>query len=302
MVLTDGTLTGPALCTQQKAAAVKITASRMDATLDDIASALTQSLSKDGQTVPTANLPMGGYKLTGLAAGNAAGNSVRYEQLAETINPASANLTLGPSTADDIQFQSGGAGRFKWDDGDVSLFPNTSLAYDVGKVAALWRAVYTALVSSGANELILSSGASGGISFRVSTFVCWRLNEFTGGLDQNATNGGNITFSKAGTGVLSTVSANVSAAGSVIGDATALTTEINRVGSVSLGQGVKLPDSGVGARVVVYNETATALKIYPPTGSVELNSTGLGNPFIIDAGAYLIAHRISSTKFIVLIA
>ena len=52
--------------------------------MDDIATALTNSLAKDGQTVPTANLPMGGYKLTGLAAGSAAGNSLRYEQLFTT--------------------------------------------------------------------------------------------------------------------------------------------------------------------------------------------------------------------------
>lgn len=36
-------------------------------TLNDIASAITQSLSKDGQTVPTANLPMGNFRHTGVA-------------------------------------------------------------------------------------------------------------------------------------------------------------------------------------------------------------------------------------------
>lgn len=51
-------------------------------TLSDIATALTQSLSQDGQTPVTANLPMGGFKLTGLAAGTTAGDSVRYEQFA----------------------------------------------------------------------------------------------------------------------------------------------------------------------------------------------------------------------------
>ena len=35
-------------------------------TLNDIASALSQSLAKDGQTVPTSNLPMGGFKFTGV--------------------------------------------------------------------------------------------------------------------------------------------------------------------------------------------------------------------------------------------
>lgn len=50
-------------------------------TLSDIAGALTQSLSKDGQTTPTNNIQMGGFKLTNLAAGTSPGQSVRYEQL-----------------------------------------------------------------------------------------------------------------------------------------------------------------------------------------------------------------------------
>src|SRR5512135_3194578 len=51
-------------------------------TLSDIATAITGSIAADGQTPITANLPMGGFKLTGLAAGSVAGDSVRYEQFA----------------------------------------------------------------------------------------------------------------------------------------------------------------------------------------------------------------------------
>lgn len=51
-------------------------------TLSDLATAITQSISQDGQTPITANLPMGGFKLTGLSAGTTAGDSVRYEQFA----------------------------------------------------------------------------------------------------------------------------------------------------------------------------------------------------------------------------
>jgi hypothetical protein len=40
-------------------------------TLSDIATGLSNSLAKDGQTVPTANLPMGGFKHTGVADGTA---------------------------------------------------------------------------------------------------------------------------------------------------------------------------------------------------------------------------------------
>ena len=43
----------------------------MNNNLSDIASALTASIAKDGQTTPTANLPMGSNKHTGVANASA---------------------------------------------------------------------------------------------------------------------------------------------------------------------------------------------------------------------------------------
>lgn len=43
-----------------------ITSAWANATMNDLAFAISQSLSKDGQTTPTNNLPMGGFRLTGL--------------------------------------------------------------------------------------------------------------------------------------------------------------------------------------------------------------------------------------------
>lgn len=48
---------------------------------NDVATALTACVTRDGQSPATANLPMGGFKITGLAAGASAGDSVRYEQV-----------------------------------------------------------------------------------------------------------------------------------------------------------------------------------------------------------------------------
>ena len=62
-------------------AGVSATAADFGALLTDLAAALTQSVSADGQTAITGNIAMGGFKLTGLAAGSATGNSVRWEQL-----------------------------------------------------------------------------------------------------------------------------------------------------------------------------------------------------------------------------
>ena len=59
-------------------------------TNSDIATALTNCLTRDGQSTPSANLPMNAKKLTGLAAGTAAGDSVRYEQVRYVLNIAGA--------------------------------------------------------------------------------------------------------------------------------------------------------------------------------------------------------------------
>ena len=70
--------------------------------MSDVATALTNSLAKNGETTPTANLPMGGYKLTGLGAGTLAGESVRYEQITgmvtETGSQSLTNKTITDSS------------------------------------------------------------------------------------------------------------------------------------------------------------------------------------------------------------
>ena len=49
--------------------------------INDVAAALTQSLSADGQTPITGNLNAGNNKITNLAAGTGAGQSIRWEQV-----------------------------------------------------------------------------------------------------------------------------------------------------------------------------------------------------------------------------
>lgn len=53
-----------------------ISADRVDDELDGIATALTASIAKDGQTVPTADLPMGGFKHSNVATAAPAARSV----------------------------------------------------------------------------------------------------------------------------------------------------------------------------------------------------------------------------------
>lgn len=60
---------------------VSATAVDWQSIINDIASAMQQSVSADGQTPITGNIQMSNNKLTGLSAGSATGNSLRWEQL-----------------------------------------------------------------------------------------------------------------------------------------------------------------------------------------------------------------------------
>lgn len=62
-------------------AGIKIRSDRMDQEFDNVKGGLEACLLRSGANSPTANIPMGGFRFTGLSAGQAAGDSLRYEQL-----------------------------------------------------------------------------------------------------------------------------------------------------------------------------------------------------------------------------
>ncbi len=60
---------------------VPATAADWQAVLNDIVSAMTESVSRDGQTAMTGNLPMAGNKVTGLSNATATGDALTFAQL-----------------------------------------------------------------------------------------------------------------------------------------------------------------------------------------------------------------------------
>ena len=90
-------------------------------TNSDIATALTNCLTRDGQSTPSADLPMNAKKLTGLAAGASNGDSVRYEQVVLTASlGANVNTFLAtPSSANLAAAVTGETGT------DALVFANT---------------------------------------------------------------------------------------------------------------------------------------------------------------------------------
>ena len=65
---------------QDAANGINVDATRTDTDTNDIATGLTNCVTRDGQSPWLANLPAGGYKLTGLGNGSASTDSVTYGQ------------------------------------------------------------------------------------------------------------------------------------------------------------------------------------------------------------------------------
>jgi len=83
---------------------IPITASRMDAETDDIATGLSNCITKDGQTTISANIPFNSKKITGLGVGSARTDSINVGQVQDgqftylgTTGGAADAYTLSPS-------------------------------------------------------------------------------------------------------------------------------------------------------------------------------------------------------------
>ena len=84
-----------------------ISSTSFNGTMTDIAAGLSNAITRDGQSPATANIPMGSNKFTGLSAGNAAGNSLRFEQLFSQGTPvamsSAATVDIGAQTSTAVE-------------------------------------------------------------------------------------------------------------------------------------------------------------------------------------------------------
>ena len=109
---------------------------------------------------------------------------------------------------------------------------------------------------------------------------------------------GNITGANVTTSsyVIRSVGTAISATGTIQGDATALTKDINVVSTVSAGQGVRLPTAVAGMVIIVNNASATNMNVYPAT-SAAINSLSTNAAYTHVAGASLQYYAVSSTQW-----
>lgn len=74
-----------------------ITSTAFNALTADLANGLSTALCKDGQSTPTANIGLGGFKITNLAAGTLSTDAVRLGQFRlapQLISPSPAQIRL----------------------------------------------------------------------------------------------------------------------------------------------------------------------------------------------------------------
>lgn len=100
-------------------------------------------------------------------------------------------------------------------------------------------------------------------------------------------------------------SAAVTAAGTVLADATLLTGMVNNVSTAAASTGVRLNgDTPLGITIVVRNGGANDLKLYPHSATGQINGTTAGNAITLTTASKQIASctRVSSTLWLVTVA
>lgn len=103
---TDGTFTGDDVFAQEQANAVNIEATRLDTHATDLKDGINACLKKDRGNTATADIPMGGFTLTNIAAAGARTEPARFAdvqdnlgQYVATVGGTADAITLTPSIA-----------------------------------------------------------------------------------------------------------------------------------------------------------------------------------------------------------
>lgn len=94
------------------------------------------------------------------------------------------------------------------------------------------------------------------------------------------------------------VASAVSAAGTVITDATDLTASINIVTTWAAGAGVQLPSMDVGDEVEVLNVGAGAGYVYPESATVQINGLPVGTGFVLSTSTGVKVRKVTTTRCI----
>lgn len=96
-----------------------------------------------------------------------------------------------------------------------------------------------------------------------------------------------------------TVSTGLTATGTTISDALDLVSLVNIVSTTAASTGVQLPNVDIGVQVIVQNNGANALNLFPHSSSGTINGGSAGAAVTIAAAAGNICTKLSATDWLV---
>jgi len=120
-------------------------------TNSDLANGLSNAVTRNGQSPATANLPMGNFKLTGLAAGTVAGDSARYDELILKA-PINSPTFTGTATIPGYITVGDGSAGIQLQTQTAFTTSGTSTAYTLAPSSPL--ATFTASIDSAGNMTV----------------------------------------------------------------------------------------------------------------------------------------------------
>ena len=91
---------------------------------------------------------------------------------------------------------------------------------------------------------------------------------------------------------------SISAAGTVITDATDLTGSINVVTTWAANAGVQLPNAMIGDEVEVLNLGVGAGYVYPPASTAQINALPVGTGFILAPNTAVKVKKFTATRWV----
>lgn len=242
---TNGVYSGASVWQNDRDAGVNITAPRHDAADNDIASALSMCLLKDGSQTVTQDVPFANHKLTGVATGTARTDAAVVGQLQD------GSVTSGGT--------SGGAGNAY----TITLAPVIT-AYTAGM-----RVTFVADKSNTGTATLAVNGLTATTIYKKDGSTILWYNDIQSGMVVD------VVYDTAGGGKWQLINprsenatAAITAAGSTQGTAAVLTAPRCRVSGADGTKGVILPTPGLTTVLYLYNNSASDLKIYPHSGGV----------------------------------
>lgn len=267
-----------------------ITSTWANSTMPDIGSALTQSISKDGQTTPTANLPMGGFKHTNVADATARTHYASYGQAQDStptyLTGVAGVDTITASVTGLAAYAAGQTFRF------ISAGANTgAVTLNVNAIGA------KAITKQGTTALVAGDIASGVTVTVVYDGTQFQIINITGTVTLTALTAG--TVSTTGDATVGTTTANsartLTVTNTNVGaSASAGVTITSDAGSISTSIG----SSAAGATASIINSSTGVFNIYTSGATVlQLGTNNTpGRLIISSAGAVNAAVSLSENS------